>query len=52
MDIALDEVVGLFAVVEVPEDFSWIVVDVLVVVEGVSVVVTGSTNNVNYTIMN
>ena len=41
VDIALDEVVGLLAVVEVPA----------VVVEDVSVVVTRSTNNVNDTIM-
>ena len=44
VDIALDAVVGLFAVV--PEGFSSIVV------EDVSVVVTGSTNNGNYTIRN
>ena len=46
VDIAFDEVVGLFAIVEVPDGFSLIVV--LLVFE----VATDSSNNVNYTIMN
>ena len=46
VDIAFDEVVGLFAIVEVPDGFSLIVV--LLVFE----VATVSSNNVNYAIMN